>query len=118
VGPHGGGQLQQHIVGFAGIGRGQAAAGQEGAQGRAIVEEAVPFVDELEVVAAQHGHVHKLAETAGAAVLHHQQAGLYYFEHEAQRRHPRGRAPHVEAVGIVPHAQAQTGLLHGGRQLE
>jgi len=70
------------------------------------------------VVAPQHGHVQKLAKAIGPAVLGHQQAGLHYFEHEAHRRHLRGRAPHVEAFVVEAYPQVNAGVLNGRRQLD
>ena len=119
VRPHGAGQLQAHVHGRAAFGGGgyPRDGRQRGAQG-GVVGQALGFlVHHPHVVAAQHGHVHELAEAVGPAVLGHQQAGLHHFQHEAHRRHPAGRAPQVQALLIVAYPQVHAGVLHGRGQL-
>ena len=77
------------------------------------------LVDDLDLIALEHGDVHELAERL-AAVLDHEQAGRDDLDHEAERRQLRASCPTRARSPLrpfAPHAEMDAGPLHRRRKL-
>ena len=92
-------------------------AEQRGEQRRAIRQARRLFVDDLDLVAFEHGDVDELPRFFAAVMLDDEQSGRRDFDHDAQRRNRARRAPHRQiAIVAAPDAQMNAGALNRGRE--
>jgi len=109
-------EWQEHIVCAA---RGGIEAEQRADEVRALGRQRSLGIDDLDLIALEHGDVGELAVRIGTAVLDHEQAGLDDFDDEAERRDHACRAPDREPPpgAVVPHPQVNARPFDRRREL-
>ena len=116
MGAHRHGELDQHVhrshPRLAGV-----EPQQRRQQLRTIRKRGGVLVHQLHVVSFEDGDVEVLAGLRAPMVLHHQEARLHHFQHEAHHRDRLRGAPDAQLAVDGPDAQVDAGTLDDRRQL-
>src|SRR5207237_7960963 len=88
---------------------------------RTVGETRAVCIDELYLLALEHGDVGKLADSVDAPVLDHQQSGFDIFKYKPQTRNRARRSPDVKFITlslvVMPNAEMNSRPLDCGREL-